>query len=303
MTLNEVLAAITKLMSYEVNLGGAIVSISSLLIVFLLFCGFIVLSKIIRRFFETKFFPRLNTHKSTEFAILKITHYLVIAMGALVCLGTLGVNVSSLAFVAGFLSVGIGFGLQNIVQNFVAGLILLFEQPIRVGDWVTVNDQEGEVKEINLRATGIETMDSIYIIVPNQDLIVSQVINGSKGEPHIRVHTEVGVSYSSDMNQVQEILLRVADEHEEVLKTPKPEAIIVGFGDSSVDFKLLSFVADPRRKNAVRSQLLWKIWFALKEAGVEIPFPQRDLHLKTTDLPAFPIQVVPPREKEIAAEG
>jgi len=303
MTLNEVLEAIAKLMTYEVSLGGAIVSVSSLLIVFLLFCGFIVLSRVVRTFFEKKFFPRLNTHKSTEFAIQKITHYVIIALGVLVCLGTLGVNVSSLAFIAGFLSVGIGFGLQNIVQNFVAGLILLFEQPIRVGDWVTVNDQEGEVKEINLRATGIETLDSIYIIVPNQDLIVSQVVNGSKGEPHIRVHTSVGVSYGSDMKQVRDILLRAAAENAEVLKTPAPDAIITGFGDSSVDFKLLCFVADPRRKNSVRAQLLWAIWWALKAEGVEIPFPQRDLHIKSTDISSFPIQMLPRGGSALSSEG
>jgi potassium efflux system protein len=303
MALNDILEFITKLMSYEVHLGSTNVSVSSILVVFLIFCGFIVLSKIVRTFFEKKFFPRLNTHKSTEFAILKLTHYVIIALGLLVSLDTLGVNVSSLAFVAGFLSVGIGFGLQNIVQNFVAGLILLFEQPIRVGDWVTVNDQEGEVKEINLRATGIETLDSIYIIVPNQDLIVSQVINGSKGEPHIRVHTQVGVSYSSDMNQVRDILLKVAAENKEVLTKPAPEAVITGFGDSSVDFKLLCFVADPRRKNSVRVKLLWEIWFALKSAGVEIPFPQRDLHLKTTDISSFPIQMLPRSGGAISSEG
>ncbi len=293
MTFDEILRFIARIMTFEVSLGDSKVSVSAILFVSVLFIGFIVLSRIVRTFLKRTLVPRLRLDAAGEITLLKDTRNLIIGFGVLVCLSTLGVNITSLAFVAGLLSVGIGFGLQNIVQNFVAGLILLFEQPIKVGDWVKVGDQEGEVKEINLRSTGIETNESIYIIVPNQDLISTPVINGSKGEPWVWTTTDVGVAYESDMRLVRDLLMAAAMEHPDVLKDPAPAVRMVNFGESSVDFRIITCILHPRTKNRIRAEILWSVWWKFKEAGIQIPFPQRDFHLKSIEGSALPVKVVP----------
>ena len=292
MALDEILRFIARIMTFEVSLGDSKVSVSALLFVSLLFIGFIVLSRVVRTFLQRTLIPRLRLDAAGEFTLLKVTHYLIIAFGVLVCLSTLGVNITSLAFVAGLLSVGIGFGLQNIVQNFVAGLILLFEQPIKVGDWVKVGDQEGEVKEINLRSTGIETNESIYIIIPNQDLISNPVINGSKGDPWVWISTDVGVAYETDMRLVHRLLLESAQEHPDVLKDPAPGVRMINFGESSVDFRIITCVLHPRTKNRIKAEILWSVWWKFKDAGIEIPYPQRDFHIKSVEGSALPVRMV-----------
>ena len=292
MALDEILRFIARIMTFEVSLGDSKVSVSALLFVSLLFIGFIVLSRVVRTFLKRTLIPRLRLDAAGEFTLLKVTHYLIIAFGVLVCLSTLGVNITSLAFVAGLLSVGIGFGLQNIVQNFVAGLILLFEQPIKVGDWVKVGDQEGEVKEINLRSTGIETNESIYIIIPNQDLISNPVINGSKGDPWVWISTDVGVAYETDMRLVHRLLLESAQEHPDVLKDPAPGVRMINFGESSVDFRIITCVLHPRTKNRIKAEILWSVWWKFKDAGIEIPYPQRDFHIKSVEGSALPVRMV-----------
>ncbi len=295
MTLDEIINILADFLepifSAEIRISDDVVitpmSVFLCIIIVILFTFF---SKIVQRAAAKHLLPRFKIQPSTEFVILKVFHYAIMAIAFWVVLDTLGFNMTSFTVIAGLLSVGIGFGLQNLASNFVSGLIILIEAPIKVGDWVQLGDLEGEVQTINLRATGIATNDGEYIIVPNQDLITSQVINGSKGPPNIRIHTPVGVSYSSDMKKVVEVLMTVANNHPEVIQDPKPAVWLTGFGDSSVDYDLLTWIKTPRDTVRIRAELNYKIWWALKEAEIEIPFPQRDLHIRSADI-SVPIEM------------
>jgi small-conductance mechanosensitive channel len=186
-----------------------------------------------------------------------------------------------LAVIFGLLSVGIGFGLQNVTSNFVAGLILLFERPIKVGDRVTIGELEGDVLEINIRSTTVRSLKNISIIVPNSDFVSSKVINWSHGDPKIRLEIEVGVSYNSDLDTVLRVLKEVASENREVLDNPKPDVLLWEFGDSAWIMMLRVWIDNPKRHPLVRSDINCAIVRSFRNNGIEIPFPQRDLHFRS----------------------
>jgi small-conductance mechanosensitive channel len=181
----------------------------------------------------------------------------------------------------GLLSVGLGFGLQNVASNFVSGLILLFERPIQVGDRVLVGDTEGDVQAINMRATTVRSLENISIIVPNSEFISSQVTNWSHGDPKIRLLIDVGVSYNSDLDTVLDALHEAATENPETLNDPAPDVLFRGFGDSSWNLTLRLWIANPRGHHVIRSDINCAIVRKFREKGVEIPFPQRDLHVRS----------------------
>jgi small-conductance mechanosensitive channel len=224
-----------------------------------------------------RLFPRLHLDSGLEFSTLRFAHYAVISLGLLVGLKILSVDLTGLAVVAGILSVGIGFGLQNVASNFISGIILLIERPITVGDHVTAGDIDGEVRAINMRSTEIVTRDNITVIVPNSEFVSGRVVNWSHGDPRMRVHVAVGVSYASDVERVTRVLQEVAGRVEYVLAEPGPEVRFVRFGDSSLDFELLVWIGNPHHEDAVGSGLRYAIRAAFLEAGIEIPFPQRDV--------------------------
>jgi small-conductance mechanosensitive channel len=256
-----------------VTLGGII----SAIIVFLLF---LALSGLIERFLVTRMSKRLKLDSGTSYAIQKILHYAIILTGAALAFQCIGLSFGSLAVIFGFLSVGIGFGLKNIASNFISGIILLFERPISVGDFVTADDDVGHVVQIRMRSTIIRTLDNVSIIVPNSTFVEESVINWSHGDPKVRIHCKVGVAYGSDIPLVKKSLLEVAEVNEEVLKTPEPEARFLGFGDSSLDFDLLVWINQPRKEFLIRSQINYAIDDIFRKNKVTIPFPQRDLHLQ-----------------------
>jgi small-conductance mechanosensitive channel len=205
-------------------------------------------------------------------------------IAALAALSVAGFNFGNIAIIAGALSVGIGFGLQNIVNNFVSGLILLFERPIRRGDWVQVGTTEGYVQDIRIRSTRIQTFDRSDVIVPNSELISNQVTNYMLGDVRGRAIVRVGVAYGSDVEKVRDILTRVAEEHELVVldgTSPEPTVLFRGFGDSSLDFELRVHLYEIDRRLSTISDLNFAIDKAFREEGVEIPFPQRDVHVKS----------------------
>jgi len=207
---------------------------------------------------------------------------LMIAAG-LIALAIAGVTFQNLALIAGALSVGIGFGLQNIVNNFVSGLILLFERPIRTGDWIIVNNIEGYVRRISIRSTQIQTFDRADVIVPNSDLISNSVTNLMLRDRFGRLRVPVGVAYGSDTQRVKESLLEVARAHPQVVQgssiVADPYVLFLSFGDSALNFELRAFVRDVGQRLTVLSDLNFAIDAAFREAGIEIPFPQRDLHI------------------------
>ena len=197
----------------------------------------------------------------------------------------MGLDLSNIALVAGALSVGIGFGLQSIVNNFVSGLILLAERPIKTGDWVVVGGDQGYVRKISVRATKIETFDRATVIVPNAELISNRVMNWMHDGSMGRIIIPVGVSYDADPEQVREILLRIADESEYVSSYPGPSVFFMDFGASSLDFELRCYIQDINSSLSAKSALRFAIFKAMKEAGIEIPFPQQDIHVRSLSAP------------------
>jgi len=215
-------------------------------------------------------------------AIGTIVKYVIVVLGLLIIVQSVGIDLSTLSILAGALGVGIGFGLQNVTDNFISGIIILFERPIKVGDRIELNDVYGDVIEINARSTTIVTNDNINIIVPNSEFISKTVINWSHTDRKVRFRFAVGVSYKENPAIVRKLLLKVADENEGVLKTPPPDVWFDSFGESSLDFYLSVWTTDYiNRPMILKSQLYFAIFKKFKENNIEIPFPQRDLHLKS----------------------
>ncbi|MDT8369337.1 MAG: mechanosensitive ion channel [Longimicrobiales bacterium] len=216
-------------------------------------------------------------------SITKLGQYAVVTLGVILALAVVGVKLQNFAIIAGALGIGVGFGLQNVVNNFASGLILLFERPVRVGDTVVVGDTWGTIQKIGLRSTRMLTLDESEMIVPNADLVSEKVINWTLTSPIARVFLPVGVAYGSPVAEVQEILREAAFAHPSVLKEPPPQALFMAFGDSSLDFELRLWVRDIRLRMEMRSAVLADIDQRLRDAGIQIPFPQRDLHLRSVD--------------------
>lgn len=216
-------------------------------------------------------------------AVGSIVRYAIIAIGIILILQTAGIDLSALTVLAGALGIGVGLGLQNVASNFVSGLIILFERPIKVGDRVEVGKITGNVLQISLRATTVVSNDNIAVIVPNSDFISSSVINWSYTDRDVRFNIPVGVSYRSDPAEVKKLLLEVAGEHAGVLKQPPPDVLFDGFGDSSLNFVLRVWTRDyTSRPGVLRSDLNFAISKKFKENNIEIPFPQRDLHIRSS---------------------
>jgi small-conductance mechanosensitive channel len=199
-----------------------------------------------------------------------------------VALNAVGINLSSLAVVAGAVGIGIGFGLQNIIQNFVSGIIILAERPIALGDRIEVGGVAGTVKKISLRSTEILTNDNISIIVPNSDFVTHPVTNWSHGDPRVQIRVSIGIAYGTDLDRFKKLMEEVAAENPDVLKSPEPTVYFVSFGDSAQQFELgvwtSAMTHSPRR---FISDVNYAIERKLRENKIEIPFPQRDLHLKS----------------------
>jgi potassium-dependent mechanosensitive channel len=246
----------------------------------------LVISWLARTFLQSEAYRKWNFDRGVGDSINMLIHYTLVVLGALLALGVLGVELQNFAIVAGALGIGIGFGLQNVVNNFASGLILLFERPVRVGDTVVVGGEWGTIRKIGLRSTVMLTFDQSEMIVPNADLVSEKVVNWTLSNPIARIILEVGTAYGSDIEQVLQILRESGPAHDAVMAEPKPQALFVGFGDSSLDFELRVWVREIRLRLEVRSVVLTEIERRFAEAGIEIPFPQRDLHIRSIDAPA-----------------
>ncbi|CAN5726019.1 hypothetical protein BH23GEM5_BH23GEM5_06700 [soil metagenome] len=240
-------------------------------------------SWITRTFIRSEVSPRWDLDRGVGESISTLLHYLLLTLGVLFALGALGVELQNFAIIAGALGVGIGFGLQNVVNNFVSGLILLFERPVRVGDIVVVGGEWGTIKKIGLRSTIVVTFDQSEMIVPNGDLVSEKVTNWTLSNPITRVVLPVGVAYGSDVQRVLQILREAAVAHPGVLAEPAPQALFVAFGDSALDFELRVWVKELLLRPQVKSTILAEVDHRFRAAGIEIPFPQRDLHLRSVD--------------------
>lgn len=257
------------------------VSISSVAMFVLVISLFWAGSSIFGRVILEGSFSQLRIDEGTRYNLRRIIHYIFMLVGLIIAFQFIGVDLSGLAVIFGLLSVGIGFGLQNVTSNFVSGIIVLIERPIRVGDRVTVGDVEGDVLEINMRSTTIRSLNNISIIVPNAEFVSSQVINWSHRDPKVRVDINVGVSYSSDLDTVLHTLKEIAEKEPGVLNDPPPDVLHRGFSDSSWDMQLRVWIGNPKKHPAVRHAIHCAIIRTFRERGIEIPFPQRDLNIRT----------------------
>jgi small-conductance mechanosensitive channel len=264
------------------KLSDANVTLATIFKFALLVALVLVTERILRRHLVRRLLQHTRFAPSLQFAITRLAGYAFIALGCYVALQLVGINLTSLAVLAGAIGVGLGFGLQNIVHNFVSGLIILAERPISIGDRIEVGDVTGQVKEIRLRSTTVVTNDNITIIVPNSHFISDSVTNWSYGDPRVRIRLPLGVAYGTDVRLLERVLLEVAAAHAKVLRDPPPSLFFKGFGESALDFDLAVWTEEmtynPRR---LRSDLYFAIEEKLREHKIEIPFPQRDLHLRS----------------------
>lgn len=287
MELEELMSSIQDFLNLQLfNLQDTPVTIMSLVIFIIFLTIFLFAGSFLRRFLQGKFLDKFEIEAGLKYTLARVAQYIVVVLGVLISFQFVGIDLTSLAVIFGLLSVGIGFGLQNITANFISGLIIMFERPITVGDRVDVNGIEGDVTEISIRSTKIRTLNNISIIVPNTQFVENNVINFSHGDPTFRLDINVGVSYSSDLDTVLKALNEVANEHPKVMKSPKHQVHLTEFADSSWEMQLRVWIPNVKERYILRNEINQAIVRKFEEYNIEIPFPQRDLHLRSTvDLP------------------
>lgn len=273
--------AFNKMFNTGYDVLGIHVSPGFILSILLVLNGALLVSRATQTLLLREVLPRYHAEKGVQLSIARLVHYGILTIGFLVLLKVLGFELRQLTILGGALGVGIGFGLQAIVNNFVGGLILLFERPIKVGDTIQVGTEIGEVKNLGLRATIIQTFDNAEIVVPNSDLITGQVTNWTLAERRVRVRIPVGVAYGTDVSKVLEILNNCATSHPMVLDTPRPVALFLAFGASSLDFELRFWIPEFLDKMTATSEMNQSIESEFAANDIEIPFTQADLHIRS----------------------
>ncbi len=245
-----------------------------------------VVAQIISNTLKRRVLQETGINRGVQEAIAILLRYSLIFIGCIIVLQASGINLSSLTLLASALGVGAGLGLQNIVKDIGSGLVLVFERPVQVGEFIQVGEQTGTVERIGARSSEIRTLDQVSIIVPNSHLLENEVVNWSHRNPISRIRIPVGVAYKSHPEQVRNLLLSVGRQHPDVLVTPPPQVLFQNFGDSALQFELLVWVSQPSRQFIIKSDLHFMLAEALRQHDIEIPFPQRQLHVVWSDLPA-----------------
>jgi small-conductance mechanosensitive channel len=272
--------------NHKFTIGNITISLTSLAIGIAIFLLALLVSRTLQSFLQRRLQKRGHIDPGIQYTIFRLAHYLIISLGLIFALkNAFGLDLTSIAVVFTALSVGIGFGLQFIAGDLASGFILLFERPVRVGDFITIAGPdskltEGRVQSINLRTTVIVTNDHITAIVPNSKLVNQELINWSYGEKRSRISIPVGVAYDSDVELVTKTLLRAAEGVEFVMTEPKPSVQFLGFGESSLDFRLLVWTMRPRRHPQIKSDINYRIERLFRENRIEIPYPQRELRVR-----------------------
>lgn len=264
------------------HLGKTAISPGFILYLVAALVGIFLISALVQRLLVHRVLPRYQMELGLSHTIGLIVRYFILIIGLSIVIQSTGIDLSSLGLLAGALGVGIGFGLQNITNNFISGIIVLFERPIKVGDFIEVGEITGDVVKIAIRSTTVVTQDNISVIVPNSNFIDSTVINWSHNERLVRFRFDVGVAYKENPEQVRQLLLEVAAEEPGVLDDPKPDVLFDAFGDSSLNFKLRVWTSEyVNRPMVLKSHLYYAIFRKFAQHRIEIPFPQRDLHIKS----------------------
>ncbi len=283
---------------WDAPLPGVKLSLLQILLLIVMLIGVFWLSSHTKRFLFNRFLVNSGLNRSLQYALSQIVSNVVLVIGILVVLTNTGINLGALAVFAGAIGVGIGVGLQGLASNFISGLVILAERPISLGDRVEVGDKAGTVKRIGARSTIIVTNDNISIIVPNSKFIEDSVTNWTYGDPRVRFRVPIGVAYGSDIDKVRAVLIAAGTEHPKTLTDPAPNVFLSEFGDNSINFELVVWSSEmsgrPRR---YKSDLNFAIERRLREAGIEIPFPQRDVYIRSGHLQLTP----PPAESQSTA--
>ena len=270
-----------------ISLGDVTITPAVLITVVLILLGAFWVSRLLRGMLRRNVFRRTHLTIGTQETIGRILHYIIMLLGVFIAIQQIGVDLTTLAAISAVLMVGIGLGLQNITSNFVSALILLFERPVQVGDFVEVGGVQGRIRAIKTRSSVVETLDNVSIIVPNSNFITDNVTNWSYRDSKVRIHVSVGVSYGSDVDLVAETLLQVGRGHPEVLLNPEPTIQFLEFADSTLNFDLLVWINDASRQYFIKSDLNFAVVKAFREQDITIAFPQRDLHIRS----AVPIEL------------
>ena len=286
-----------RLLSYSIPIGQTRLSVTDIALAITVVGASALFARYLKVVLRDKVLPAFQLPVNAEFLFLRFTQLIVTAFGVLVAVNLIGFNMSSVLVALGGLSIGIGFGLQNIASNFVSGVILVFERPIKIGDRVTVEGTYGVVKAINMRSTVVATPEDIDIIIPNSKFISETVTNMTHDNTRTRIKVPVGVSYESDDDLVKMLLVEVANSHPETIKEINPDlpdvvppfVRFIRFGDSSLDFELLAWIPNVMRRLEIISDLHFMIRKKFREHGIVIAFPQRDVHL-------YPATEVQPKE-------
>ena len=278
-------SAIKRLWEYlnkNYEIGSVKLSVTSVIEGVLVLVATVFLSRVLTRLLQRRIAKRAYLDPGLQYTLGRLTQYLIFIFGVLLAIKVASptIDLTSIAVIFTALSVGIGFGLQYIAADIASGFILLFERPVRVGDRITIGEDEGDVQSINLRTTVVATNDRISIIVPNSRLVSQRLINWSYGDPRARIAIPVGVAYNSDIDLISQTLLRAADGIDNVLKDPPPKVQFLKFGDWSLDFRLLVWTNRPRLHTQIRSDINYRIEKLFREARIEIPFPQTELRLR-----------------------
>jgi small-conductance mechanosensitive channel len=276
-------ATMTSVMNYSFGLGKVEFTLGNVIGVVLILGFGYGFAKGSSSLLRTVLAAKLPFQRGLPYAISKVTYYCLMTLVFFAAITRAGVDLNKFTVVTGALGIGVGFGLQNIVNNFASGLILLFERPIRVGDVVEVNGLSGTVKRIGARSSTIATAQGAEVIVPNSNLIANQVVNWTLSSPWRRVEIPVGVAYGSDPDTVLRLLTRVAAEHAGVMPDPPPAAFFLGFGDSALNFELRFWANRQDIWFQLKSDVAIGVAQALRQANIEVPFPQQDLHLRSID--------------------
>ncbi len=283
----------------EFRIGSISISLIGILTGLLIFSAGYLLTRKFQKWLDDSVMARGRVDSGVRNSIRVAVGYCGLALAAIIGISAAGIDLSNLALVAGALSLGIGFGLQNIVSNFVSGLILLAERPFKVGDWIVAGTVEGTVKKISVRATEIETFQRQTVVLPNSELINSAVGNWTLRNRIARVEIPVGVAYGTDPELVRSVLLEIGKGHRNALNNPEPHVLFLNFGDSSLDFELRLFLSDVDHFLTIQSEIRFQITEAFAAHGIEIPFPQRDIHIKSSPGQAD----MPTGSKGTAAKG